>query len=74
MGSTECPPGYHGFKCTFKCPIPTFGEGCGGKCSETCLSDCHHIYGCLQKATKLIQTTNSGNLYSMILIIDVYSK
>lgn len=65
MGPSTCQSGYFGAHCNTRCPNGTFGVSCGGKCWPMCPSEiCHHIYGCLQRTTDIIQLVSTGkNLF-----------
>lgn len=47
---TECPPGYTGMDCAYRCHYPTYGEDCFMTCD--CSSDmCDFAYGCIVTST-----------------------
>lgn len=52
---TECPPGYTGMECAYRCHYPTYGEDCFMKC-ECSVDLCDSVSGC-----KYISTVGNGN-------------
>lgn len=44
--TTECPPGYTGVDCVYKCLYPDYGVDCFMTCN--CSPDmCDFVYGCI---------------------------
>lgn len=45
LSCSECPPGYTGVECTFKCSHPYYGDECSIKCD--CPQElCDFVLGC----------------------------
>lgn len=48
--SVECPTGYTGMDCIYKCTYPYYGEDCFMNCE--CTADlCDFLYGCKDTST-----------------------
>ena len=44
---SECPVGYTGMNCIYKCNYPSYGEDCAKSCKDQCPQEqCDHVFGC----------------------------
>ena len=73
--SSECPLGYRGIECIFKCPFPTYGPHCFKtcNCSE---AQCDFTFGCKLSSSSGINTlrcinfTTPGTIWNTIYTIE----
>lgn len=60
----ECPPGYTGMECAYRCHYPYYGEDCFVNC--TCPKDmCDFVSGCKDTSTAGIHLCSQISLLSL---------
>lgn len=63
--SVECPPGFTGMDCIYKCIYPTYGEDCFRTCE--CSNDtCDFVSGCKVTSTTGIHSCSQISLLSLL--------